>query len=198
MRFSRKPTAPTLRLAMVLAAASALSTGCSDNQDSGPLTLAGYGNVLDGQERPPYFVIDVCAEDDNPSDIKITDVSAAGVRGTREPLDFRVAWADGPDFTRVISARQPVPQAYVEAVGAEGTVSECSDPRGYAALAIALPPLHGRPISLDGIEVAYEIDGDHFRATTDAFLAQCPDGTHARTGGNSEERPLCRDDSAGP
>lgn len=190
------PARPTGALALALALMLPAMAGCSGD-DSGPLTLAGYGNVLDGQDRPPYFTIHMCIDEDDPADITITEVSASGVEGTRRPLTFRVAWADGPEFTRVISARQPLPSAYVDAVDAEGTVGECGSPEGNASLAVVFPTVGRRPVALTGIEVRYDIDGDSYTASTDAFLAQCPVGTRAGTGNLIGEDPLCRKDNRG-
>lgn len=175
------------RLATLVVVAT-LTTSCGE--DHGPLTLAGYGNVLDGDRRPAYFVLDACLADEA-AEIRIVDVTATSVQGTTEPLEFKVAWGDGPEFSRVISDHRPLPDAYVDAKDAEGRVGRCDESGEYAAIAVVFPSVGRRPVAVDGIEVTYEADGDEYTSSADTFLAQCPYGTRARPTAGERYRGLC-------
>ena len=108
------------RSLVALCVCGLLLPACSPSSD-GPLSLGGYGNTLVPQGAAPYFVVDACLEHD-PQAVTLTDVEAVQVSGTDEPISFRVAWADGPEFSRVISSHEPLPDAYVPAEGARGEV----------------------------------------------------------------------------
>jgi hypothetical protein len=167
-------------------------SGCSDD-DAGPLQLEGYGNVLDGARHSPYFTITMCAEGDEPADIKITGVEAVGFQGVRREPDFEVAWASEEGHPWSISSHGPVPDAFVPAVGEEGTIGPCSDSDQHSALAVVFPEVGHQPVRLEDVELTYEVDGDTYTTKAEAFLAQCPSGTVARTGTQvSEEQTLCR------
>ena len=167
------------RAALVAATAlvSAPVAGCSDNEASGPLTFGSYQLVLDGQQHDPYFLVEVCAQDDTPAHVTITDVRARVVDGTQPAsLDFAIAWPDGPRFEPVIGGHQPLPKAYVPAVGAEGTIGTCEKSHLSAELAVVFPHVGDQPVRVRDVTVDYEIEGHHHVGEADVLFAQCPVG----------------------
>jgi hypothetical protein len=175
-----------MRLGLLLVLTALLPlTACSDDRE--PLQLGGYGNVLDPQDEPPYFMLHVCIPGDD-AQVTITDVQADHEIGAREPVRFEVAFDDS-DATGVVSGPQPAPGELRDAVGAVGTVPTCDGDRsttGPATLAILFPTVGDEPVIVDGVNVTYEVDGDERTAHSTAFLVQCPPGTRA---GGSDGRP---------
>lgn len=159
----------------VLAALLAVALGgCSHG--ASPLEFGGYGSTLEPQPRPAYFVVDVCSKG-QPRTVTFSHVEPERVAGARQPITFRVAWPDGPRFQRVISAHEPLPAAYVPVKEARGEVGACGHPDRYAALAVVFPATRSRAITLDGLSVTYEADGDEHTAAVEVELTQCPEGT---------------------
>lgn len=155
--------------------------GCASTSP-GPLNFGGYGNTLEPHENPPYFGVDVCSED-GVKTVAITKVRPGSVTGSAEPISFRIAWPDGQRFQRVISSHEALPDAYLPVRGARGEVGTCGeDPDRYAALAVVFPPTKRRPITVDGVSVTYQVDGDVYTGRAEVLLTQCPAGTHPRSG----------------
>jgi hypothetical protein len=171
--------------------ASLLLGGCSDNGASGPLTFGGYQLMLDGQPHDPYFSVEVCSDGDDPAHVSITGVEGRVLKGAKpSSLDFAIAWPDGPPFEPTISARQPVPDAYVPAVGAEGTIDTCDNLHVSAWLAVVFPHVGKRPVWVHDVTVHYDVDGHHYVGEAGLLVAQCPLGQDA-TGAGPDGR-LCR------
>lgn len=154
--------------------------GCS-NATEGPLSFGGYGNTLVVQDTPPYFVVDVCAEGEAAS-VTFEDVEGVHVSGATKPINFRVAWPDGPPFERVISSHDPVPAAYEPVEGASGTIGECGgDPHEYGALAVVFPPALRKSVSVQDLRITYEVAGRSHSQTVGVSLTQCVKGTRPAT-----------------
>jgi hypothetical protein len=138
--------------------------------------------------RAPYFGIDACGEGDALTSITITKVEADHVTGTTEAIEFAVAFPGERGVERVISARQPVPDGYVDAAGAQGALEPCvGRAERQPAFAVIFPhPIH-EPVVVSGVTVTYEVDGDEYRATAEVELTACPPGT--RTGTDAGQCP---------
>jgi hypothetical protein len=151
-------------------------SGCSGLSDE-PLSFGGYGNTLAPHDRPPYFVVDVCAKG-NPVSVTFNSVEAIEVAGTTEPISFRVAWPDSGPFERVISSNRRVPAAYEPVNGATGEVWACGKAANrYGALAVVFPPTDREPVSVEGLRVSYEVSGKAYTQVVEVSLTQCSRGT---------------------
>ncbi len=179
------------RAALLVVATAVVAGGCSSEP---PLRLGGYGNILDPVgTRTPYFGINVCSEG-GPATVRIAGVVADEVSGTRAPVEFAIAWPDGPPYEAAISSHDPLPDAYVPAEGAEGTVGECGDPEANATLAVLFPPTGRRPVTVRDVRVSYTIDGREHTSVAPVDLTQCPRGT--RADGGADGPPCTRRSTA--
>ena len=163
-------------VAWICIAVLAPLSGCS-NVWAGPLSFGSYGNTLLAQDTPPYFVVSVCAEGETAS-VTFEGVEGVHVSGATAPITFRIAWPDGPSFERVISSHEPVPAAYEPVDGAAGKIGACGkDPDRYGALAVVFPPVKRESVSVQDLQVTYEVAGRRHSQLVNVSLTQCAKGT---------------------
>lgn len=163
-------------LVAIWLATLALLSGCS-HVSAQPLFFGSYGNTLVAQDTPPYFVVSLCAEGEAAS-VTFEDVEGVDVSGATAPVTFRIAWPEGPPFERVISSHEPVPAAYEPVEGASGKIGVCGkDPDQYGALAVVFPPIKRRSVSVQDLQVTYEVAGRRHSQLVSVSLTQCARGT---------------------
>ncbi|TIC79611.1 hypothetical protein E8D34_20165 [Nocardioides sp. GY 10113] len=186
------PPRPTCAALTALLALPLLTTGCSTDEDGGPLDVSGYGLIANGRARPLYFDIDLCLRSDRATTITIDDVAAVTTYGDGQP-EFAVTWADTNQRPRVMGGPVPLPDWYVPAVGADGAVASCdvdpdADP-GNAQLAVVFPAVAEDAFVVDGVAVTYTFNRRQYTATSSAHFAQCPIGAEADSANDDPAHP---------